>query len=74
MQADMRGNFMIRPQTCRQHEADFALYQHVRSAVPRSGLRTPVRSQPKAERGAVEMRGLARVAHVELQIIGAVER
>src|SRR5476649_1862696 len=57
-----------------QDEAHFILHQDVGSAVARSGFGTAVGGQAEAESGAVVVRGLARVADVELDVIGAVER
>ena len=67
------GNFAVRAQRRREHEADLALLQHIRSPVAQSGLRTGVGHQLHAEGEPVKIRGLARIADVELDIIRAVE-
>ena len=74
VQADVLGDGMIGRERRGEHQADLVLHQHVGSAVARAGLRAAIGRQAEAERGAVEVRGLARVAHVELDVIGAVER
>ncbi len=48
--------------------------QHVGGAVAHAGLGPAIRRQPEAERGAVVVRRLPRVADIELHVIGAVER
>ena len=57
-----------------EHEADAALLEHVRRAVAHAGLQARVGDLPEAERVHVEVRGLDGVAHVELDVVDAVER
>ena len=68
------GNGMIRRQRGGQDEADLALLQHVGGAVARARLRTAVGRQPHAQGGAVEVGRLLGVAHLELDVVGAVQR
>ena len=74
VQPDVIGDRMIGRQRRGQHEADLVLHQDVRGAVARAGLRPAIGRQAESERGAVIVRRLARVAHVELHVVGAVER
>ena len=74
VQPDMRGDFAIGLQRRGEHEADLVLHQDVAGAVAGAGLGTAIGGQPKAERGAIEVRRLARVADVKLDVIRAVER
>ena len=56
-----------------EHEADFALLQDVGDAVAAAGFRAGVGDQRHAERGAVEVGRLARVADEELDVVSALE-
>src|SRR5580700_1170204 len=57
-----------------EHEADFVLRQHVGGALAHAGFGSAIGSDPEPERRAVVVRGLARVANVELDVVGSVER
>ena len=70
----MLGDRVAAAQRSGQHEADLALLHHVRGAVALAGLRTGIGHQRHAERGAVEVRGLAGIADVELHVVGALQR
>ena len=74
MQPDVIGNGMVRAQRRGQHKADLALFQHVGGPVPGAGLRPAIGGQVKTEGGAVIVRRLARVANIEFDVVGAVER
>ena len=74
VQADVLGDRVVGLQRRGEHEADLVLHQDVGGAVARAGLGSAIGGQAEAERGAVEVRGLARVADVELDVIGAVQR
>ena len=65
---------MILAERARQDEADLALAEHVRRTVPQPGLGPGVRDAREAERVLVEVRGLLRVTHPELDVVPTVER
>jgi hypothetical protein len=70
----MGGDRGIGVQRAGQHEADAPLLQDVGDLVARAGLQAAVGDAPEAERVRVVVRGLQRVAHVELNVVNAVER
>ena len=74
VQLHMLGDRRIRLQRRRQHETDLILLHHIGGAVARAGLRPAIRDQLHPERRAVVIRRLARVPHVKLHIVRAVER
>ena len=74
VQPDVPGRRMLGRERRGEHQADLILHQHVGSALARSGLRTAIRRQPEAERGAVIISRLARVSHVEFHVVGAIQR
>src|SRR5437764_195061 len=57
-----------------QDEADLVLHEHVAGAVASAGFGAAIGGELEAEGGAVEMRGLTRVAYVKLDMIGAIQR
>ena len=57
-----------------EDEADLTLLQNVGSAVAQTGLGTGVGNERHAERSAVEIGSLARIANVELDMVGSFER
>ena len=54
-----------------EHQPDVALLEHVGGAVAHPRLRPRVGHDVEAEGAAVEVRGLAGVAHPELDVVGA---
>ena len=58
----------------RQHQPYLALLQDIRGAVALSRLRTGISDQLVAECKPVKVRGLPRIAYIELNIIRAVQR
>ena len=57
----------------RQDETDLVLLEEVTRPVPDSGLGPPVPHELKAEGGPVIVTRLSRVAHPELDVVGAVD-
>src|SRR5262249_32945706 len=57
-----------------EDESDLVLHEHIAGPVARAGFGSAVGDELETEGGAVEVRRLARVAYVELEGIGAVER
>ena len=57
-----------------QHEPDAPLLEHVRRAVAHPGLQPRVGDLAEAERVDVVVRRLEGVAHVELDVVDAVQR
>ena len=70
---DVLGDGAAGAQRGGEHEANLALLDDIRGAVMLAGLRAGVGDQAHAEGGAVEVGGLAGVAHVELHVISAFE-
>ena len=68
------ADLVARRQRAREHEPDAALLEHVRGAVAHAGLEARVGDLLEAERVDVEERRLDRVAHVELDVVDAVQR
>jgi hypothetical protein len=64
----------VPPQAAREHEPDLVLLEDVARAVADTRLGPGIRRLPEAERVLVVVRGLLRVAHVELDVVPAVER
>ncbi len=58
----------------RQHKADLALLHHIGGAIPLAGLGARIGHQGHAEGSAVKVGGLTGIAHVELDVIGPLER
>jgi hypothetical protein len=58
---------------CGEHKADLALLQDVRGPVALARLGAGVRHQAEAHGDAVEVGGLACIADIELDVIGAVQ-
>src|SRR5579875_767011 len=73
MPNDVAHDGMIGSHRRSEHEANFVLLENIGSAVARAGFRAAVRREPETESRAVEVRGLASVAYVEFDVIGAVE-
>ena len=73
MAVDVLGDGIVGAQRRGEHKADFALLHHVGGAVALAGFGAGVGDQRHAEGGAIEVGGLARVADVELDVIGAFE-
>ncbi len=69
VQVNVLGDGMVAAQRRGQHEANLALLHNVRGAIALAGFRSCVSDQPHAEGGAVKIRRLARVAHVELHVV-----
>jgi len=74
MPMDVVGDWTVTTQGCGQHEAYLPLLNHVRSAIPLSGLGSGVGHERHAEGSAVEVRRLPGVADVELNVIGSLQR
>jgi hypothetical protein len=64
----------LRTQCRRQNEPDLALLEEITRPVSHAGLGPTVGDELKAERAAIEMTRLLRVADVELDIVGSVDR
>jgi hypothetical protein len=71
MTGGMIGNADAAAQRGGEHKADFALLQHIGSAIAQAGFRSGIGHQRHAHGGAVKIGRLARVAHVEFHVIGA---
>ncbi len=71
---DVIGDGIARAQRRGEHETHLALLHHVGSAIALAGFRPGVGHQRHAECGAIKVGRLARVAHVELDVVGASER
>jgi hypothetical protein len=70
---DVIGYGTAGPQGGGQHKAYFALLDNVRCAIALAGLGAGVGHQAHAESGAIIIGRLARVAYVELNVIGTLE-
>jgi hypothetical protein len=70
---DVAGDVGVGTQGGGEDEANLALLQDVGGAVAAAGFGAGVGDQLHAEGGAVEVGGLAGVADVELDVVGAVE-
>ncbi len=70
---DVVGDLGVGAERGGQDEADLSLLEDVGGAVAVAGLRACVGDQRHAEGGAVEVGGLAGVADVELDVVGALE-
>ena len=70
----MAADLVVGRQRAGEHEPDAALLEHVRGAVAHAGLQPRVGDLLEAERVHVEVGGLDRVAHVELDVVDAVQR
>src|ERR1022692_4376867 len=70
----MVGDRVVGRQRRGEHEADLVLDEHVGGLVASAGLRSAIRHQAEPEGGPVIMRRLARISHVKLYVVGAVER
>ena len=70
---DVLGDLGVGAERGGEDEADFALLEDVGGAVAKAGLGAGVGDELHAEGGAVEVGGLAGVADVELDVVGAVE-
>ena len=68
------GVGMIGPERRGQHEGDVPLTQHVARLVPHPGLEPRVGDDVEAERVAIEVGGLARVAHEHPHVVDALQR
>ncbi len=73
MLGDVAGDLGVGAERGGEHEADFALLQDVGGAVAEAGFGAGVGDELHAEGGAVEVGGLAGVADVELDVVGAFE-
>ena len=71
--AHVLGDVALRSHRRGEHQADLALLQHVRRSIAHTRLRTGIRDDVEAERVAVVVRGLSRVAHIQLDVVGAGE-
>ena len=74
MAMNVIGNRPLGAKRRGEHKADLALLHNVGGAVALAGFRARIGHQRHAECGAIEVRSLARVAHVELNVVGAFER
>jgi hypothetical protein len=70
----MRRDRVVRGQRRSQYQADLVLLQQVAGAVSAAGFWSAVGHELKAERCAVVVAGLLRVAHIELDEVGSVNR
>ena len=70
---DVAGDVGVGAEGGGEDEADFALLKDVAGAVALAGLGAGVGDEGHAEGGAVEVGGLAGVADVELDVVGALE-
>ena len=61
----------VAAQSGREHEAHLSLLEHIAGPVPDAGLRSGITDQFHAEGAAIEVSRLARVADVELDVVGA---
>jgi hypothetical protein len=68
------ADLMVGRQRAGEDEPDAALLEHVRGAVADAGLQPRVGDLLEAHRPRVEVRGLQRVADVELDVVDAVQR
>ena len=68
---DVAGDVGVGAKRGGEDEADLALLQHVGGAVALAGFGAGVGDECHAEGCAVEVGGLARVADVELDVVGA---
>ncbi len=73
VQADVLGDLVVRPQRGGEHKANLALLQDVRGAVALARLGARVGHQAEAHGHAIKVGGLARVADIKLNVIGAVQ-
>src|ERR1700680_2331101 len=74
VQAQMVGDRTVGLQRRREHEAHLALLQDVAGTVTDAGFRSGVGDDVEAERCAVVVGGLARVADPQLDVVGSLER
>ena len=72
--ADVLGDLAIGGQRRGEHEADVVLDHHVAGPVTDLGLEAAERDRGEAPQSAVVVRGLARVADPELDVVDALER
>ena len=70
---DVAGDVGVGAEGGGEDEADLALLEDVAGAVALTGLRAGVGDERHAKRGTVEVGGLAGVAYVELDVVGALE-
>ena len=73
VQMNVLGNGMLAAQRSGEHEANLALLHHIRGAIALAGFRSRVGHQPHAKGGPIKIRRLARVAHVKLHVVGAIQ-
>lgn len=69
----MLGNGVLAAQRRGEHEANLALLHNVRGTIPLTRFRTCVRDKTHSKCRSVEVGRLARVAHVELHVVGTLE-
>ena len=67
------GDVALGLQRRREHEADLALLEDVAGPVADARLRPGVRDDVESEGLAVVVRGLARIPHPQLDVVGALE-
>ena len=67
------GHLALRLQRRGEHEAHLALLEDVARPIADARLRPRIRDDVEAERLAVVVRGLARVADPQLHVVGALE-
>jgi len=70
---DVAGDFAVGTEGSGEDEADFSLLEDVAGAVALAGLGAGVGDEGHAEGRTVEVGGLAGVADVELDVVGALE-
>ena len=63
------GVGMVGPERRGQHERDLALAEHVARLVPHAGLEPGVGDHVEAERVAIEVRRLPRIAHEHPHVV-----
>ena len=74
VQADVLRDLVVRPQRCGQHKADLALLQNVGGTVALARLGARVGHQAQAQGHPIKVGGLACIADIKLDVIGAVQR
>src|SRR2546427_575412 len=68
------GDWMVRPNRCRQNKRDLVLPHHITAAFVHAGFRSAVGQWLKTKRSLIKMRCLLGVPDIKFNVICAFER
>src|SRR5437016_12843919 len=68
------GDWMVRPNRCRQNKRDLVLPYRVTGAISDAGFRSAVGEWLKTERALIKMRRLLGVADIKFDVISSLQR